>query len=53
MKNRYWKQLALSMLSGGMLFQVTGCTDAALGITTIATAITAGGVIYIIQKIMH
>ena len=52
MRKRDWKRLALSMLSGGMLFQVTGCTDAALGITTIASAITAGGVIFIIRKIM-
>jgi hypothetical protein len=52
MRIRDWKRLALSMLSGGVLLQTTGCTDAALGITTIASAITAGGVIFILQKIM-
>ena len=52
MRNRDWKRLVFAMLSGGILMQTASCTDAALGITTIATAITAGGVIFIIQKIM-
>ncbi len=52
MRPKSWKRWALAMLSGGIALQTAGCTDAALGITTLASAVTAGGVLYIIQKIM-
>jgi hypothetical protein len=52
MRNGQWKRLALALLSGTILFQTPGCTEAALAITTIATSVTAGGVIYLIVKVL-
>ncbi len=47
-----YKREALLMLSGSTLLQVTGCTDFNLAVTAIATSVTAGGVIYLIRKVM-
>ncbi len=52
MRPKSWKRWALAMLSGGIALQTTGCADAAVGVMTLASAVTAGGVLYIIQKIM-
>lgn len=51
MRTRQWKRWALAALSGTILFQIPGCTDAAIGLTAIATSVTAGGVIWLIRKI--
>ncbi len=52
MPSRHWNKLAAVLACGAMLLQVPACTDAATVITSIATSITAGGVIYIITRIM-
>ncbi len=52
MEMRNFKRLALAVLSGSVLFQIPGCTETAIGITAAATSVTAGGVIYLIRKIM-
>ena len=52
MRNGKWKKRALAMLSGSILFQTTGCVEASLAITTIASTVTAGGVIYLIRKVI-
>jgi hypothetical protein len=52
MKKHEWKKLALALLSGSILFQTPGCTDTALFITSVASAITAGGVIYLVRRVV-
>ncbi len=51
MNNRRLKRLALAMLSGTILLQAPGCVETALGVTSVASALTAGGVLYLVQKI--
>ncbi len=51
MRNGRYRRLALALLSGSILLQAPGCTETALGITSVATSITAGGLLYLIQKI--
>jgi hypothetical protein len=46
-----WKRLAL-LLGSGLLMQTPGCTETAAGITALASAITAGGVIYLVIKVI-
>ncbi len=42
-----------ALTAGGMLFQTTGCTDVAIGLTTAASLVTAGGVVYIVSRILN
>ncbi len=51
MRNARYKRLALAVLSGSILLQAPGCVEAALGITSVASALTAGGVLYLVGKI--
>lgn len=50
---RNWHKWAAVIACGATLLQVPTCTDAATVVTGIATSITAGGVIYIITRIME
>jgi hypothetical protein len=52
MRDGRWKRSALALLSGMVLFQVPGCTEAALGIMTLASVVTAGGVIYLVTRVI-
>lgn len=52
MRKLYWKKLALLMLGGGALFQVAGCAETAIYVQSIASAVTAGGVLYLVQQVM-
>lgn len=52
MRNGQWKKNLLAMLSGSILFQTTGCAEASLIITSLASVVTAGGVIYLIRKVL-
>jgi len=52
MRKLKWKQLALSVLSGAVLFQAPGCTDAAVVITTASSVMTAAGVTYIVWRVI-
>lgn len=47
-----WKKLALAVCSGTVLFQVPGCTETALYVTTFASAVTAGTVVFLARKII-
>jgi hypothetical protein len=49
---RNWQKWAAVLACGAALLQVPSCTDAATVVTGIASTITAGGVIYIIARIM-
>ena len=39
-------------IDGAVLFQAPGCVETALGITTLASLATAGGVIYLVVKVL-
>ncbi len=49
---RKYRRLTLAVLSGSVLFQLPGCSETILGVTALASSVTAGGVIYLISKIM-
>jgi hypothetical protein len=53
MKLHAIKKWALACASGAVLLQVPGCTEAAVIVTGWASAITAGGVLFLIRKIME
>jgi hypothetical protein len=50
-RNLRWKKLALSMLSGSMLFQVVGCAETAAVVTSLSSVFTAGGVLYLVWRV--
>jgi hypothetical protein len=52
MRNGQWKRLLLAAFSGAILFQAPGCVETALGISTLASVVTAGGVIYLIRRVL-
>lgn len=52
MKKWTWKKLALCM-NGGILLQTAGCVELGLGVTSVATTVTAGGLIYLITRILE
>jgi hypothetical protein len=52
MRRLNWQKWVLSLASSGMLFQITGCTETAINLTALATTVTAGGVIYLIVRII-
>lgn len=45
------KQVVLAFLAGGTLLQLTTCNDVTLWITAIATTVTAGAALWIVQQI--
>jgi hypothetical protein len=51
MRRYVFKQLVLGLVCGGVLFQAASCTDIATQVTAVATAVTAGGVLWIIRRI--
>jgi len=53
MKLHAIKKWALACASGAVLLQVPGCTEAAVIVTGWASAITAGGVLFLVRKIME
>jgi hypothetical protein len=50
---RNWHKWAAVIACGAMLLQVPACSDAALAATAASSVVTAGGVIYIISRIMQ
>ena len=55
MLNEQWKRykrMAILVLSGSVLYQVTGCTQTAVAIGAYASLVTAGGVLYLIRKVL-
>jgi hypothetical protein len=53
MRNGRLKKLALAVFSGAILFQAPGCVETAVGLSTVASLVTAGGVIYLIRKVLE
>ena len=52
MRNGRIKRLALAVFSGAILLQAPGCVETAIGLSTLGTLVTAGGVIYLIRKVL-
>ena len=51
MRSQKWKKFALMVLSGSMMLQIPACTQTAIGITSLASVFTAGGVFYLVYRI--
>lgn len=51
MRNHQWKKYLFAALSGAILFQAPGC-DPALGLITISSMVTAGGVTYLVFRVL-
>jgi hypothetical protein len=52
MRKLPWRKWAVMLTSGATLLQVTGCAEVSVVITAVATSVTAGGVIYLISRIL-
>ncbi len=54
MKRSVWKKLlAVGVLGGSFLFQTSACTERAALVTAFSSAITAGGVLYIVDRVIN
>ncbi|QOJ15388.1 MAG: hypothetical protein HRU75_12415 [Planctomycetia bacterium] len=52
MRRNLLKTLSLAA-AGAIVFQTTSCIDVTSGVTAIATTVTAGGVIYLITRVLE
>lgn len=52
MNKMQWKRLTLAMFSGGLLFQVPACAETALFVTSLSSALTAAGVLYLVNRVL-
>jgi hypothetical protein len=53
MRRNYWKKWAIAVISGSTLLQIPGCVETAALITSAASLATAGGVWYLVTRIMN
>jgi hypothetical protein len=53
MRTLKWKKFFISIASGATLMQAPGCTETATILTSVFTGVTAGGVLYIINRIVN
>ncbi|MFH1746259.1 MAG: hypothetical protein ABIG44_04370 [Planctomycetota bacterium] len=53
MRKHAWKMWALAMASGAVLLQTPACVETATIVTSVAQVITAGGVVYIVSRVME
>jgi hypothetical protein len=53
MRNSHWKKLQWIMLGSAVLLQLPGCIDTNLSIISLSSVVTAGGVIYLIFKVLR
>jgi hypothetical protein len=52
-KHAWWKKLlAIGALSGAVLFQTPTCTEQAILTTAFTSTITAGGVLYLVNRVI-
>jgi hypothetical protein len=47
-----WKKWAITFLTGATLLQTPSCVETSTVITAIATTVSAGGVLYIVGRII-
>lgn len=53
MQNRRWKKWLLTMCSGALMLQTAGCVEAAAVATSVFTAVTAGGVLFLVNRVVN
>jgi len=54
MKKNVWKKLlVVGLLGGSFLFQAPTCTERAAFVTAVSSAITAGGVLFIVDRVLN
>lgn len=53
MRSLEWKKWLLSMSSGATLFQTAGCIETSAGLITLFSGLTAGGVLYLVARIIR
>jgi len=54
MKKKIWKKiLAVGLIGGACLFQAPTCSEQAATITAISSAVTAGGVLFIVDRVLN
>lgn len=51
MRKTNLRKYAFAILSGAMLFQAPGCVEAAIYTTSLASVVTAGGVVYLVWRV--
>jgi hypothetical protein len=52
MRSLRWKQLSLMLFSGAILLQVPACAETAYYLSTLANVVTAGGVVYLVTRVI-
>ncbi len=52
MRKNYWHKMALVLMSGTILLQLPSCTDTAIYVSSVAQVVTAGGVLFLIRKVL-
>lgn len=52
-KNLKFKRFMLQFLSGAVMLQTSGCTQVGTFVTTVASVATAGGVLFIVSRIIR
>ncbi len=53
MRSEAMKKWAVLLLSGSMLLQTPGCVETAVTATAIFSAVSAGGLLFLIRKILQ
>ena len=53
MRKRLWGRWATLLAAGAVLLQTPGCVETAAVVTSIAQVITAGGVMYIVGRVLE
>ncbi len=53
MKKLLFSRWTLGLLTAGALFQIPACSDVASGVTAVATVVTAGAALYIVDRIVR
>lgn len=53
MKFKAFRRWAALLASGAVVFQVTSCGTNAAVVTSVATSLTAGGVLYLVYQVVN
>lgn len=50
---RIFKHALLGLLTGGVMLQTVSCADVYGGVITVASLVTAGGVVYLVSQVVN
>lgn len=53
MRKWKWKSSMLAMMSGMVLLQTPACAEQALYLSTVANVLTAGGVMFLVSRVLE